>query len=61
MVATTCKHMVFDVYGNFMEGLEEDGCGKNLAFPGTDFVQPRKSKSPIPFGDGIGDSFKSSL
>jgi integrase len=39
-----------------VEGLEEDGL-EISEYLGRDFVMPRKSKSPIPFGNGTGDSF----
>lgn len=39
------KQMVFEVYGNYVEGLEEDA-EKILAYFGNDFVMPRKSKNP---------------
>ncbi len=49
------KHMVFKIYGNYVEGLEED---TELIFEyfGADFLQPRKRKNPVPFGYSTGHS-----
>ena len=54
----TSKQMVYEVYGNYVEGLEEDA-PKIAAYFGEDFINP-KSKTPIPFGDSTGDSLQSS-
>jgi len=47
--------MVYEVYGNYVEGLEDDA-EEMLDYFGKDFVLPRKSKSPVPFRDSTGDS-----
>ncbi|MEA5112829.1 MAG: DUF3596 domain-containing protein [Geobacteraceae bacterium] len=49
------KQMVFEVYGNYVEGLEEDA-ERILSYFGKDFLTPGKSKSPARFGDSTGDS-----
>ncbi|MBT0654775.1 Arm DNA-binding domain-containing protein [Geomobilimonas luticola] len=51
------KQMVFEVYGNYVEGLEDDA-EDIFHYFGQDFITPRKSKSPVPFRDSTGDSFK---
>jgi integrase len=51
--------MVYEVYGNYVEGLEEDG-GRIFEYMGRDFVIPQKSKSPVPYGYSTGDSLQSS-
>ncbi|TSK08439.1 MAG: DUF3596 domain-containing protein [Geobacter sp.] len=51
------KQMVYEVYGNYVEGLEEDG-ERIFDYLGRDFVIPQNRKSPIPFGDRTGDSFE---
>jgi len=49
------KQMVFEVYGNYVEGLEEDA--ENIFnYFGEDFLYPRKTKNPALFGDSTGDS-----
>lgn len=54
------KQMVYEVYGNYVEGLEEDA--ENIfQYFGRDYVFPRKSKSPIPLRDSTGDSFANNL
>ncbi|GFO61669.1 integrative genetic element Gsu21, integrase [Geomonas silvestris] len=50
------KQMVYEVYGNYVEGLEEDE-ERIFDYLGRDFVIP-KSKSPIPFRDRTGDSLE---
>ena len=42
------KQMVFEVYGNYVEGLEEDA---ELIFNyyGQDFITPRKKENPLLF------------
>ncbi|MCX5814397.1 MAG: tyrosine-type recombinase/integrase [Proteobacteria bacterium] len=49
------KQMVYEVYGNYVEGLEKDG-EKMLEYFGRDFVFTQKSKFPVPYGDSTGDS-----
>ncbi|WP_026843307.1 Arm DNA-binding domain-containing protein [Citrifermentans bremense] len=53
------KQMVYEAYGNYVEGLEDDA-EEMLDYFGRDFVLPRKSKSPVPFRDSTGDSLRSS-
>ncbi len=45
------------VYGNYVEGLEEDG-ERIFEYMGRDFVIPKKSKSPVPYGYSTGDSYE---
>jgi len=40
--------MVYEVYGNYVEGLERDA-ESILEYFGRDFIQPRKTKNPVPF------------
>ncbi|HEX8960497.1 MAG TPA: tyrosine-type recombinase/integrase, partial [Geobacteraceae bacterium] len=54
------KHMIYEVYGNYVEGLEEDG-ERILEYFGRDFIFTQKSKSPVPYGYSTGDSFQSSF
>ncbi len=54
------KQMIYEVYGNYVEGLEQDG-ERIFAYVGKDFVFGQKSKSPVPFRDSTGDSFQSSF
>ena len=54
------KQMIFEVYGNYVEGLEEDAEAIYRYF-GADYLTPRKRKAPAPFGDSTGDSFKRSF
>ncbi len=54
------KQMVYEVYGNYVEGLVENA-ERILGYFRTDFVMSWKSKSPIPLRDSIGDSLKSSV
>lgn len=49
------KQMVYEVYGNYVDGLEEDA-ESIMEYFGSDFVMPRKNKSPVPFGYSTGDS-----
>jgi integrase len=51
------KQMVYEVYGNYVEGLEEDG-DRIFEYMGRDFVTPKKSKSPVPYGYSTGDSYE---
>jgi integrase len=53
------KQMVFEVYGNYVEGLEEDA-ENILEYFGNDFVMPRKSKNPALFRYSTGHSLRSS-
>ena len=50
------KQMVFEVYGNYVEGLENDA-EEILEYFGQDFITPRKMKNPVRFRDSTGDSF----
>ncbi len=52
--------MVYEVSGNYVDGLEEDA-ELIVDYFGRDFVIPQKSKSPILFRDSTGDSFESSF
>jgi len=53
------KQMVFEVYGNYMEGLEEDA--ENIfEYFGQDFIMPRKSKNPILNGYSTGHTLQRS-
>ena len=45
---------------NYVEGLEEDG-ERIFEYFMRDFVFTRKNKSPVPFWDSTGDSFRSSF
>lgn len=49
------KQMVYEVYGNYVEGLEEDAEAIYHYF-GQDFITPRKKESPIPFRYSTGHS-----
>lgn len=50
------KQMVFEVYGNYVEGLEEDA--ENIfEYFGQDFLQPPKTKNPALFRYSTGHSF----
>lgn len=49
------KQMVYEVYGNYVEGLEEDAEAIYNYF-GEDFITPRKKKNPIPFRYSTGHS-----
>ena len=51
------KQMVYEVYGNYVEGLEEDG-ERIFKYFGKDFVITQKSKSPVPYGYSTGDSLE---
>jgi integrase len=52
------KQMVYEEYGNYVEGLEEDG-ERIFEYVGRDFVFTQKSKSPVPYGYSTGDSLGS--
>ena len=54
------EQMVHEVYGNYVEVLEDDA-EEMLKYFGKDFVLPRKSKSPVPFRDSTGDGLLSSV
>ena len=49
------KQMVYEVYGNYVEGLEEDA-EKIYHYFGQDFITPRTKESPIPFRYSTGHS-----
>lgn len=49
------KQMVYEVYGNYVEGLEEDA-GLIFSYFGQDFITPRKKENPVPFGYSTGHS-----
>lgn len=49
------KQMVYEVYGNYVEGLEEDAEAIYNYF-GADFITPRKKENPIPFRYSTGHS-----
>jgi len=51
--------MVYEVYGNYVEGLEEDG-EKIFEYFGKDFIFTQIKKSPVPYGYSPGDSLSSS-
>jgi integrase len=53
------KQMVYEVYGNYVEGLEEDG-EKIFEYFGKDFIFTQIKKSPVPYGYSPGDSLSSS-
>jgi integrase len=54
------KQMIYEVYGNYVEGLEEDG-ERIFEYFGNDFVFTQKKKSPVPYGYSTGDSPSSSF
>jgi len=49
------KQMVFEVYGNYVEGLEDDA-EKIFEYFGQDFITPRKNKGPALFRYSTGHS-----
>lgn len=51
------KQMVYEVYGNYVDGLEEDG-ERIFEYMGRDFIIPQKSKSPVPYGYSTGESYQ---
>ncbi len=53
------KQMVYEVYGNYVEGLEKDG-ERILEYFGRDFVFTKKNKFPVSYGYSTGDSFERS-
>ena len=54
------KQMVYEVYGNYVDGLEEDG-ERIFGYFGQDLVIPQKKQSPVPYGYSTGDSLGSSV
>lgn len=50
------KQVVYEVYGNYVDGLEEDA-EAIMSYFGEDFIKSQKNKSPVSFGDSTGDSF----
>ncbi|KAA0888381.1 Arm DNA-binding domain-containing protein [Oryzomonas rubra] len=50
------KQMVFEVYGNYVEGLEEDA-EQIFEYFGQDFITPQKTKNPALFSHSTGHSF----
>ena len=53
------KKMVFEVYGNYVEGLEDDA-ENILEYFGKDFIMPRKNKGPELFIYSTGHSSEAS-
>jgi integrase len=53
------KQMVYEVYGNYVEGLEKD-CERILEYFGSDFGVTQKNKFPVTYGYSTGDSFERS-
>jgi integrase len=51
------KQMVYEVYGNYVEGLEEDA-EMIYDYFGQDFITPRKKENPIPFRYSTGHSHR---
>lgn len=51
------KQMVFEVYGNHVEGLEEDA-EDIFNYFGENFIMPRKKLNPVRFGNSTGHSFE---
>ena len=51
------KQMVYEVYGNYAEGLEEDAEAIYHYF-GQDFITPRKKENPLPFRYSTGYSHR---
>lgn len=49
------KQMVYEVYGNYVEGLEEDA-EAIFSYFGQDFITPRKKENPVPFRYSTGHS-----
>ena len=47
------KQMIYEVYGNYVEGLEED-TENILEYFGDDFIRDKKKKNPATFGYGTG-------
>ena len=49
------KQMLYEVYGNYVEGLEDDA-EEIYDYFGQDFITPRKKENPIPFRYSTGHS-----
>jgi integrase len=49
------KQMVYEVYGNYVEGLEEDAEAIYHYF-GQDFISPQRKENPILFRYSTGHS-----
>ena len=49
------KQMVFEVYGNYVEGLEDDA-ENIIEYFGQDFISPRKKNGPALFRYSTGHS-----
>ena len=49
------KQMVYEVYGNYVEGLEEDA-EAIYHYYGEDFITPRKKENPARFRYSTGHS-----
>jgi integrase len=47
------KQMIYEVYGNYVEGLEED-TENILEYFGEDFISAKKKKNPATYGYGTG-------
>lgn len=47
------KQMIYEIYGNYMEGLEED-TEDILEYFGEDFISAKKKKNPATYGYGTG-------
>jgi len=47
------KQMIYEVYGNYVEGLEED-TESILEYYGEDFIRAKKIKNPATYGYGTG-------
>ena len=49
------KQMVYEVYGNYVEGFEGDG-ERIFDYMGRNFVVSQKRQIPVPYGYSTGDS-----
>lgn len=49
------KQMVYEVYGNYVEGLEEDA-EAIYSYYGEDFITPQRKENPLPFRYSTGHS-----
>jgi integrase len=54
LMGHSSKKMIYDVYGNYVEGLEEDA-GKILGYFGKDFLGLKESTT-LPFTTTLGES-----
>jgi integrase len=54
LMGHSSKKMIYDVYGNYVEGLEEDA-GKILGYFGKDFLG-LKENTTLPFTTTLGES-----